>query len=682
MNTPRLFLAATILFWGWQTGQWLVAAPLALAFEGAHAARRRWDFSTADFSRAADLCTVIVLAVGVVLYVAFGNPNAVKFWFQWLAVMLLPLALLQAWGTSPNMELSALVWSLRRVRGLRPIRFNVGFPYAAIWILGASSANPRGPLFYAGIVALTAWALGSIRPRSAPIVAWFAWPVLVATAASLGFAGHVGLNSLQVWLEGNVPEWLVGGGERTDPYESRTDLGRIGEIKGSSAILLRVRPEGAMPRPLLLHRASYDDYVGGTWIARAPAFTVIPRADAASWRLGESAGVASRIVIDDNSRRGNPVLSLPHGTIRIDGLAAVELRRNPMDAVQAELGPGPFRYMVGYDPQAAVSPDMQAAPRDMDLRLPRSEVRAVEEVARSLGLGSRAPAEAMAKVSSHFRQEFRYALYQRERPAGQIPGQTPGPTPIAHFLLNSHEGHCEYFATATVLLLRAAGVPARYATGFSVQEYSARENAHVVRQRHAHAWARAWVNGRWVDLDTTPPDWFAAEAADDSAWTALSDLWSWLRHRWNRVTEEMDRTDGAILGTVAALLLAAWFAWRLMRGREDASRKQVAAAAARSPRPGADSEFYLIESRLAGSGWVRPSSEALSDWLDRVARHGMPGLDVGEAREALQLHYRYRFDPEGITGQDRDQLRRLARRIVEALDQAPGASSGARSSPR
>jgi hypothetical protein len=116
VNTPALFLGATILFWGAQTGQWLVAAPLALMLEGAHATKRRWDFSTADFSRAADLCTVIVLAVGVVLYVAFGNPNAVKFWFQWLAVMLLPLALLQAWGTSPDMELSALVWSLRRVR--------------------------------------------------------------------------------------------------------------------------------------------------------------------------------------------------------------------------------------------------------------------------------------------------------------------------------------------------------------------------------------------------------------------------------------------------------------------------------------------------------------------------------------------------------------------------------------
>jgi protein-glutamine gamma-glutamyltransferase len=663
VNTPALFLGATILFWGWQTGQWLVAVPLALAFEAARVTSRRWDYSTPDHARAADLCTVIVLGVGVVLYVAFGNPNAIKLWFQWLAVMLLPLALLQAWGTAPDIEISALVWSLRRERGLRTARFNLGFPYAAVWLLGASAANTRGPYFYAGLVALTAWALWSIRPRSAPLPAW---PVLLCAAASLGYAGQIGLSSLQVWLEANVPEWLVGGGVRTDPYESRTDLGHIGEIKSSSAIVLRVRPDGEMKKPLLLHRASYDDYAAATWIARSPAFTVIPRADANSWRLAGSSDGAARIVINDTAPRGNPVLSLPPGTARIDGLSAVELRRNPMGAVQAELGPGAFRYIVTYGAQD----DPKSVPGDMDLRLPRSEARVVEDVARSLGLRSLSPAQAMARISSHFLQEFRYALYQRQQPAGQ--------TALAHFLLSSHEGHCEYFATATVLLLRAAGVPARYATGFSVQEYSSRENSYVVRQRHAHAWARAWADGRWIDLDTTPPDWFVAEAAGDSAWTALTDLWSWLRYRWSRTTEEMDRTDAAILGTVAALMLAAWFAWRLMRGREGASRRQADPTRARPSHPGADSEFYAVESRLAGLGWTRPVSETLAEWLERIACQGTPGLDVQAAREALQLHYRYRFDPAGVTGRDRDKLRRVAERILADVDQA----AGARSSPR
>jgi transglutaminase-like putative cysteine protease len=55
--------------------------------------------------------------------------------------------------------------------------------------------------------------------------------------------------------------------------------------------------------------------------------------------------------------------------------------------------------------------------------------------------------------------------------------------------------------------LRAAGIPARYAIGFSVSEYSPLEGAYVARRRHAYAWALAWLEGRWRDFDATPPDW-------------------------------------------------------------------------------------------------------------------------------------------------------------------------------
>jgi transglutaminase-like putative cysteine protease len=48
-------------------------------------------------------------------------------------------------------------------------------------------------------------------------------------------------------------------------------------------------------------------------------------------------------------------------------------------------------------------------------------------------------------------------------------------TPLARFLLRTRSGHCEYFATATVLLLRQLGIPARYAVGYAVHEASGRQ---------------------------------------------------------------------------------------------------------------------------------------------------------------------------------------------------------------
>jgi len=61
-----------------------------------------------------------------------------------------------------------------------------------------------------------------------------------------------------------------------------------------------------------------------------------------------------------------------------------------------------------------------------------------------------------------------------------------------------------------------------HATGYAVDERSGLEDAYVVRSRHAHAWARAWVGGRWVDIDTTPPDWIAEESRQAPFWQRSS----------------------------------------------------------------------------------------------------------------------------------------------------------------
>lgn len=111
-------------------------------------------------------------------------------------------------------------------------------------------------------------------------------------------------------------------------------------------------------------------------------------------------------------------------------------------------------------------------------------------------------------------------------------------------MLGSRSGHCEYFAAATVLLLKTLGIPARYATGYSVHEYSDLEKAFVVRQRHAHAWTLVYLNGSWQDFDTTPASWIAVEEEAASKWAGLPDLWSWFvytlsKWRWS------ERSGGA-----------------------------------------------------------------------------------------------------------------------------------------
>ena len=84
----------------------------------------------------------------------------------------------------------------------------------------------------------------------------------------------------------------------------------------------------------------------------------------------------------------------------------------------------------------------------------------------------------------------------------------PAIDPIEDFLFNRKEGHCEYFASAMALLLRAAGVSTRVLNGFKGADYNQTGGYHQVRQLHAHSWVEAYIpeSGQWVTLDPTPAD--------------------------------------------------------------------------------------------------------------------------------------------------------------------------------
>lgn len=640
MNTPPFLLAAAALFWGAQTGNWAVATAGAVLLEAPRYVSRRCEFAPADFNRIADFCTVLLIAIAVYLYVTFGNPRAVTLLFQWMPVVVAPLALAQTWSTTRELDLSVLFWSLRRHPMRRPLKLNLAYPHFVLWLVAASAANRQDVSFYLGLALLTAWPLLLARPRS------YATPIgatMFLAAALAGYGGQLGLRALQLWVEGAVAEWIAGSGTRTNPYRNTTDIGTIGDLKLSERILLRVRADAAVKTPLLLHRASYDDYVGGTWIARNTQFAQLaPSGPASTWTLHEAREPVFRIMLHDESS-GNPVLSLPANAARIDGLAVGEMKMNALGTVQVEHRPGFFSYgaLVGNAGAA------YGAPTPRDLATPRAEAAAVAAIASELHMDALRPRDALAALTRWFEERFEYSTWQ-----GRYAGEQ---TPLTRFLLTTRAGHCEYFASATVLLLRAAGIPARYATGFSAHEWSALEGAYVVRERHAHAWTRVWVDGAWQDFDTTPPSWFAAEAARAPFWSAFADLWSWARFRlaaWSAQASERGWSERLAW---LALPLCAWFAWRTLRGRRAKTQAATKQARLNGAWPGQDSEFYLVASRLTELGHARREAEALNEWLARIEVQA--SLDIYGLRQLARLHYRLRFDPLGLTIAEREGLR-------------------------
>jgi hypothetical protein len=244
--------------------------------------------------------------------------------------------------------------------------------------------------------------------------------------------------------------------------------------------------------------------------------------------------------------------------------------------------------------------------------------------------------------------------------------------PLEQFLFDTRAGHCEYFATATVFLLRSAGIPARYVVGYRVAEFSRLERRYLVRFRHAHAWAQAFIDGRWRIVDTTPGQWVALEEDAASTFEPVIDLFRWARFQFRKWQW---RGEDAGLETVLLWLLVPLFlvlVWRIVfqkrastvREKTVQGRKSAAAAAAALRLEG-------IDARLAEEGFERRTWETQFQRLQRLSEAGARPAAVSDLTEIYRLHYRDRFHPAGI---EEEEERALEEKIAawKAAYDVPG----------
>ena len=658
---PPPLLGAALLFWGWQTGFLLVGLAMALALEARTLVRSRWDLERADFNRVSDLSAVLLVLVGVYQAVANESARAVTGIIQWLPLLVFPLVACQLYSVAGRVEVAVFFWSQRKQPGSTP-RVDLAPSYFALCLLAASTANARAT-FYAGLVTLCALALWHARGRAGVL----RWGLAVTLAALLGWAGHLGLAEAQRVVERQAQAFFLTWIRRDpDPYRTTTSLGDLGELKLSDRVVMRVEPGPGARIPILLGQASYNGYHAPSWLAIDGGFTAVqPESDGATWLLRREAPTDARLTVSAYLPRGRGLLALPNGAARLDDLMVVSLARSRLGAVRVDEGLGLVTYTAHF-PRRGTD---ESPPTAGDVRVPPRETAVITRVAGEIGLADRSPAEVVARLRAHFLDRFHYTRY--------LSGVRPGRTAIEEFLLTTHAGHCEYFATATTLLLREAGVPARYAVGYAAHEWSRIEGRWIVRARDAHAWALAWIDGAWVEVDTTPATWMPEEAGPESAWQPVSDLWEWgtfvfSRWRWSERQDRLTGNLGWLLIPLVAILL--WRLWARRRVGVSSSALTVAAATARA---GDDSEFYGVERRLGELGFERAPGEPLARWLDAVAAAAPPNVATGPLRPLLDLHYRYRFDPAGLVTAEREWLRAESLAWLAAHPPAPASARAA-----
>jgi len=186
-----------------------------------------------------------------------------------------------------------------------------------------------------------------------------------------------------------------------------------------------------------------------------------------------------------------------------------------------------FPYSVFYPRhQIPQRPEPDAALQRL-LQLPEGIAPEVSQLADQLFVDCKTPREKIQKVQSYFQNNYEYQL------GITVPY---GEDALTYFLTEKPAAHCEYFASGTALLLRLAGVPCRYITGYVVRERNEYDQFWIARSRHAHAWVEAWDNERgWVTVESTP---FAGQPEFETPGSA--------RQYWEAVIGQFSRLKMAL----------------------------------------------------------------------------------------------------------------------------------------
>lgn len=399
----------------------------------------------------------------------------------------------------------------------------------------------------------------------------------------------------------STPYISAGGGRGTGAevgvsgFSDEVTLDTIGRIRTSRDVALRLTYEGVEPPDeIRLKGGAFDRFDHGAWRPAADGEDLQGAADRRLDLVGGRPPVGwVEIWRQPMSARGLPLpvetvqVEVPWRSLHLDRGGALRMRNLARTALAYRAGLGPRPRSVApppVDDPAAPTLDLGGVtPRMVDL---------AERLAAEAGPDAAARASALEDYLS---SNYDYTLDRLGSDAE---------SPLDDFLFVHRSGHCEYFASAMVLLLRAEGIHARLVAGFLGGEETPLGYV-LVRQSNAHAWVEAYVPGDgWRIYDPTPPAGRPAQGEQGLAGLA-GQLYDTLVFQWDRyvltygVEDQMD--------FLYAGMRSIWSLLHRLRGGDDGAPDAVAttdagtaqtAAQGASAAAGAEAERRVLTAAL------------------------------------------------------------------------------------
>ena len=412
-------------------------------------------------------------------------------------------------------------------------------------------------------------------------------------------------------------------------FSDNVDLGAIGRIQQSSAVVMRVRVDGNPAQAADIHWRGIvlTNFDGERWFtpehrtgSGSPCgLTMIQQDAAGEYSFADTPTVPGCGDFDRVSSL-SPDDSYPlHYTILMEPIStdAIFLAPHPvvirgrfggdegggpgepshpdylwLDRTGSLFNPLHNNYKMSYEASSRIpavrpsslrraSGDFPADVVDTYLQTPPLDPR-IPALAAKISASSKNEYDRAASVESYLKAHYSYTL------------DLSGPRakdPLANFLFVRRSGHCEYFASAMTIMLRSIGIPARYATGFLPGEFNDVGGDYIIRESDAHAWVEVYFPSYgWITFDPTP----GGSDERSGFFSRLSLYWDWFQFTWGEWVINYDFAHQMTLGQAVHKSSRSW-SDRL----RDAYRKR---------RDALSRGLLGLDRRIEGSPWFLPGA--------------------------------------------------------------------------
>ena len=330
-------------------------------------------------------------------------------------------------------------------------------------------------------------------------------------------------------------------GDLRSGFSDEVRLGRVGQIKLDSSPVMMVRilnrSVSNLPVPLYWRGIALDEFDGVSWKATGggryggPETAPQARAPGAKGRQGH---LAQEVITESLDTDILFAANFPVSYGSVPGGRVAQVNDSYMLPGRIS---GRIKYLAYSDVYTPPADDLREAGGDYSgieferyLQLPPLTPE-VSELAHEI---TAFDANAYGKALAIKRYLLMNYGYTRTLEGGK------GEYPLEEFLFDIKEGHCEYFSTAMVVLLREAGIPARVVNGFVGGEWNEHGQFFLVRESDAHSWAEAYFpEYGWVTFDATPEGGVDILASG----SFISSYVDYLRYRWNRYVIDFSQRD-------------------------------------------------------------------------------------------------------------------------------------------